>query len=185
VAQADAELTPRWALQRFDCVLGTRLPQQKRPALTRLFRRVLADTVYAWEPLKAGYDRPRPAAVDPTAPICEPRVPMLVNSPSYPAGHAAAGRAWAMALAQVDPERAAEILKRGDEIGDSRLVCGLHWTSDVAAGRVLGEAVAEAERADPAFQADLEAARAELKAARESGLTDAACPAETAALNGR
>jgi acid phosphatase (class A) len=182
LAQADDELVAPPALQRFDCAVGASLARRKPPALTRLFNRVLRDVQAAWEPLKTAYPRPRPPAVYPTAPICLPRLPQLVDTPAWPSGHAAAGRAWALILAELAPDRAPEILKRGDQFGDSRLVCGMQWVSDVEAGRRLGEAVFAAEAQDPGFRADLEAARVELAAIRARGETNAACTAEAAAL---
>ena len=51
---------------------------------------------------------------------------------------------------------------------------GVHYQSDVEAGRMLGAAMVAEEHADPAFRADLAAARAELAKARTA---PAACPA--------
>jgi acid phosphatase (class A) len=184
VAQADAELAPAHALQRFDCAVGARLEAPRPKALVRLFTRVLGDVEAAWTPTKAAWKRPRPPAVDPKAPICLPRLKPVVDAPAYPSAHAAAGRAWALALAELAPDRSSAILARGDEIGASRVVCGVQWASDAAAGRALGEAVFAAERDDAAFKADLEAARAELAEIRKAAQPIAACAAEEDALKG-
>ena len=63
----------------------------------------------------------------------------------------------------------------GKAIGDSRVVCGVHFQSDVEAGRVIGSAMVARLHADPQFQADLARAKAELaKAPAAAGLS---CPA--------
>ena len=67
-------------------------------------------------------------------------------------------------------------------IGQSRLVCGMHYPSDVAAGEDLGRAVFAAAAAQPAFAADLAAARAEMAALRARGATAPGCASEALAL---
>jgi len=68
-------------------------------------------------------------------------------------------------LAEMLPERANELLARGRDYGDSRVVCAEHFPSDVDAGRLVGAAVLAAAKADPRFEADFAAARSELRAA--------------------
>jgi acid phosphatase (class A) len=80
------------------------------------------------------------------------------------------------------PDRAEAIVTRARQIGESRAVCGLHYPSDVAAGRRLGEALYQAISTVPAYRADLEAARAELAAIRARGQANPGCTAEQAAL---
>lgn len=46
------------------------------------------------------------------------------------------------------------------------MICGVHYASDVEAGRLVGAALVAALKADPAFQADFSIARRELEAAR-------------------
>ncbi|HXE96001.1 MAG TPA: acid phosphatase, partial [Dongiaceae bacterium] len=67
--------------------------------------------------------------------------------------------------------------------GKSRVVCNVHWESDVAAGRVMGVSTVARLHADPIFRADLEAARMELGAVRARGLKPKRdCAAEAAAM---
>ena len=75
------------------------------------------------------------------APICVQRSQALADSFSYPSGHATQGWAYALILASLVPEKATPILARGRAYGESRIVCGVHWLSDVAAGRLTGTAV--------------------------------------------
>jgi acid phosphatase (class A) len=67
-------------------------------------------------------------------------------------------------LAEVIPDRAAELVARGRAFGDSRRICNVHWLSDIEEGRVVATAVVARLNAEPAFRADVEAARAEVEA---------------------
>lgn len=175
-AQADAELDPVMAPALFDCALGAPLSQARAPALSRLFARSLADTVAAWAPAKSRWFRPRPY-LEAEGAVCVRTTPEVSRSSAYPSGHAAAGWLWARILADLAPDRAAELTAQGRRIGDSRVVCGLHHPSDVEAGRRLGDAVYARLQSDPAFLADLEAARAETAAIRARGGANPACTA--------
>ncbi|EKL5247754.1 phosphatase PAP2 family protein [Salmonella enterica] len=86
----------------------------------------------------------------------------LRNNGSYPSGHAATGWALALVLADIMPERRNEILKRGYEIGQLRVVCGVHWQSDVDAGRLVGAAIYSALNQSESFKRDLNKARDEI-----------------------
>lgn len=50
----------------------------------------------------------------------------LSTNGSYPSGHTAIGWATALVLAEINPDRQNEILKRGFEMGQSRVICGYH-----------------------------------------------------------
>jgi acid phosphatase (class A) len=45
----------------------------------------------------------------------------------------------------------------------ARIVCGIHYPSDIEAGRLVGLAIATAARDDPDYRATLVAARLELR----------------------
>ena len=182
LATAHAELSPRLAGQHFDCAVGVRFAAAPTPRLTALFDKVLKDANGAAELAKARAFRPRPVGVDPTRPACTTVSAAGRASASYPSGSATVGAAYGEAVAALDPAHAAAAREIGHQIGVSRLVCGMHYPADVAAGEVLGRAVFVEIVATPAFQADLDAARAELAAVRAAGLTNPGCAAERAAL---
>jgi acid phosphatase (class A) len=72
------------------------------------------------------------------------------------------GFAWGLILSELAPRKAGELMQAGAAIGDSRVICGVHYQSDVEAGRQLGAAMVARLHAEPAFEKDLAAARAEL-----------------------
>ena len=89
----------------------------------------------------------------------------------------------ALALAEVDPAHHDAILARGRAYGESRLVCNVHWQSDIIEGRFMGAAVVSQEHGVAEFRADIEAARHELAEARAKKLApDRDCAAEAEAL---
>lgn len=171
-------------LDNFACVLGTRIDQARVPALIALLERARLDLARATRLPKVHYRRLRPF-VGNDAPICVQRTQALADSFSYPSGHATQGWAYALIVAALVPEKAAAILARGQAYAESRVVCGVHWLSDVAAGRTNGSAVFAALMGDAAFRADMDTARAELRNALSGAAAApdrAACARETDAL---
>lgn len=177
-----AELRPTIAISHFDCLLGTRLTPEQAPSLIALLDRVLIDANAAAELGKARAFRSRPVGDDPDRRSCQVVSAAGRASASYPSGSASVGAAYGEVIAALAPDRAAEAREMGRQIGISRLVCGMHYPSDVEAGRALGEAVVRAEAAAPGYQASMAAARADLDRARAAGLSSPACAAERLAL---
>lgn len=182
LATRHAELRPTVGLSHFNCALGVRLTAEDAPALAALLDRVLIDAGAAAELAKTRVFRPRPVGVDPDRRACQVVTPAGRTSASYPSGSAAAGAAYGEVFAALAPDRAAEARETGRQIGISRVVCAMHYPSDVDAGAALGIAVVAAEQADPGFAAALNAARSDLDRARASGQTSPACAAERLAL---
>jgi acid phosphatase (class A) len=182
-ATHDAELDFPFAAGTFACALGVRIDAEHTPATYRLLRRSLVDAAMATRAAKERYQRTRPF-VENGAPTCTPDdEAALRGNGSYPSGHTAIGWAWALLLAQAAPERTDALLARGRHFGESRLVCNVHWQSDILQGRFMAAGTVARLQSDVAFRADIIAATAELAAAREQGLApDRDCAAEAAAL---
>lgn len=185
LATAQAELRAPEAAQHFDCILGTRLNEQPRPALTRLMNRLLADSDTLTRRLAASYTRPRPVAVDPTLQPCQRINDAMRDSPSWPAGGAVAGAAYGAMFAELAPDKGPALRGMGRTIGLSRQICRMNWQGDVADGERIGQALYASAAATPGFAADLEAARVELTAARAEVLTNPSCASERRALSQR
>lgn len=93
--------------------------------------------VAAWDS-KSLHRRPRPSELNRslTTAIPNPR------SPSYPSEHAVAAGAASAVLAFFFPQQAAFFNAKAEEAGQSRLLAGVQYPSDVQAGLELGRAVA-------------------------------------------
>lgn len=150
------------AFSAFAPVLGAEFTADEYPRTDRVFDRLRTPLGAAILLAKNRYARQRPFVLDDTLPTCIQPTDQLRASGSYPSGHAAFGWAWALVLAELVPSRADALLQRGRDYGDSRVVCGVHFPSDVDAGRVIAAAAIARLHADPAFRRDLEAARLEL-----------------------
>lgn len=183
LAIAHAELRPPEAAQHFDCTLGTRLTARPRPALRRLMSRLLADADALTRQAAAARGHvARPIAAEPELQPCQRVTPEVRNSPSWPSGGAVLGTLYGETFAALAPDRAEQARRIGREIGVSRFVCRMNSQPDVFSGEMGGRTLFEAISASEAFQADLEAARVEVAAARAEGLTNPSCAAERRAL---
>ena len=182
LAQSHAEISPALALAHFDCPLGTRLSQDPPPTLVRLLARSLEDISTSARVAKARVFRARPFVDDPSVATCIRVDDSYRTNSSAPSSHATAGIVYGLILADAAPDQARELRVRGEAIGESRIVCGLHYAADVEAGQALGYALFEAIQATPDYQADIAEARRELAAARALGRTNPGCAAERLAL---
>ncbi|NYF22360.1 acid phosphatase (class A) [Xanthomonas sp. JAI131] len=185
-AARDADLSFPAGAGQFACALGVPIDAQRTPHLYTLLERSRIDASAATKVAKNHYRRPRPFMLN-QQPVCTPDdEDGLRHSGAYPSGHSAIGWAWALILGELAPDRIDALIARGRNYGESRLVCNVHWQSDVLAGRFMGAATVARLHADPAFRADLEGARKEIAAARAQGLMPAQdCAAEAATLQVR
>lgn len=164
--QADLD-TAAWDSEHEDWTafaptLGLKFDMDVLPATAKVLRAVDEEQTAAKRAGKAHFQRPRPWVVDSTVKGCD-HSDDKPNS-SYPSGHATMIFAMAVVLTDLMPDRSADILQQARDYAESRLVCGVHFRSDIVAGQALGTAVGTEFLHDPAMQADLAAARAELKA---------------------
>lgn len=182
-AKEDADLTFPRAAGTYSCALNAAITQEETPKLYVLLRRTLADAANSTGEAKARYRRARPFMVN-NEPVCTPAEDAaLRRGGSYPSGHSAVGWTWALLLTEIAPDRTDALLARGVAYGQSRVICNVHWQSDVAAGRLIAAATVARLHAEPAFRADMDAARTELAAVRARQRGPARdCKAEAEAL---
>ena len=157
-AIADNALDPFAA---FDDVLGGDFTAAKRPATKRVFDALLPAVGQSAMSAKERWNRPRPFVADPSLPTCLPPTDALRTNGSYPSGHAALGWAWGLVLSELAPARADALLARGRSYGDSRVVCGFHYPSDVESGRTIAAAAVARLHGEASFRVLLDAARTE------------------------
>ena len=156
-AQADVEVS----LRRFIAPLGLTLngDTEQTDGLFKLMQGALRE---ASDQAKNRYRRPRPYDYDARLTPCISKTP---GSFAYPSGHTAWGWASAAILTQLVPERQADWYARATSYGRSRMIGGVHYPSDVDAGRDVGLIVAERLLRDPAFMKQLLLAKPELRRA--------------------
>jgi acid phosphatase (class A) len=153
----------RVSVYRFADALGNPIVFNAKslPKLDTMFRKVLHEEGAVVQAGKRSFARPRPF-------VLEPKIEPVVDKPpndSYPSGHTMWARTVGLLLADMLPEYRPQLIARADEYGFNRVVAGVHYPSDVEAGKLAGTALAAFLFASPAFQADYVEAKKELRAA--------------------
>jgi len=170
LAAKDADLSFPNVAEIFSCVVDAPITQKDTPRLYKLMRRMLIDAGNLSEKAKRRYWRERPYLIN-KEPTCVPAYEKYMkDSSSYPSGHTIAGWAWALVLTEIAQDRADIILERGRAYGESRIVCNVHWYSDVIEGFLLGSALTAKLHAVHEFRSDLDAARREISNIRIKNL---------------
>jgi acid phosphatase (class A) len=153
----------------FKNVLGEHFDRKSLP-LTALFGdHVHNDESFIANPAKIFFHRTRPYQFDATLkPVCNTKKDP--SDYSYPGGHAVSGYLEAFVTAMMIPEKRDAILARADDYAHSRLVCGVHYPSDLEASKNVAYAMIDLMMIHPQFKQEFEAAKAETR--RALGLKD-------------
>ena len=179
LATADADLFTPKATGAMSCAAGFVISNETTPKLDALLRKAAPDLGLSAYGAKQKYMRARPFMGN-GKPMCTPEMDATLRKDgSYPSGHAAIGYGWGLILADIIPSRKKQLLARGRAFADSRRVCNVHFLSDIEGGEKLAVAVVALLAKDAAYQADVEAAKAEVKAITKA---QPDCAAEKAAL---
>lgn len=150
-----------YSVFRFEDVVGPAFDAAYLPKTAAYFSAAVDAAKATVDAAKGHWDRRRPFLVDSRVQPCD----KPSKSASYPSGHATAGTVMAILLANLIPEKQAAIYDRGWLFARHRVMGGVHFPSDIAAGRIAGTLVAQAILQDPGMQAMAKDARAELRAA--------------------
>ncbi len=157
-ARADLAFDP---FAMFQPVLGESFTRDRFPRTAAVLSAAVAGVNPAVNAAKDHYNRQRPYVEDMSLLRCDsPQNPSAGGS--YPTGHGAGGWTLALVLAELIPSRADAILQRGRDFGDSRVICGYHFPSDVEASRMIAAGGVARLHGDAAFRRQLDAARREL-----------------------
>ena len=142
--------------------LGFEISKEKTPAIYRLLYNVLWTENLSTHNAKRKYMRTRPFAQynEHTWGRFDNERELRFNG-SYPSGHTALGWATALVLSEMVPELQDTLLRTGFQYGESRVIVGAHYQSDVDAGYLCGSTAVAVMHASEYFQKDLAAARKE------------------------
>ncbi|CAJ0691250.1 phosphatase PAP2 family protein [Ralstonia holmesii] len=106
------------------------------------------------EPSKRFYKYARPYRWSSSVVVVPTLVPAESPTPTtdggFISGHSAEAVRDTVAMAYLVPERFQQIVARGMELGENRILAGMHSPLDVMSGRMIGIAAAAANLADPA-----------------------------------
>ena len=170
---ADAERAKsekKLSVASYQGTFGEWFTEANLPKLFALCAKIEKDEKHFADVSKDFFQRPRPG-------IKDKKLKTVFDAPksfAYPSGHSSHGYMFAVVLCELAPDKKDALLERGREIGWDRVIAGVHFPSDVAAGRVLGQAVGQAFLANESFQRDFAEAKvefAQVSAAKGSNAT--------------
>ena len=158
-AQADRKKD----ISRFYAALGLDSGRQwEVPALQKLTDRAEAEIGPYVRVAKEKYRRLRPYEIEQTLKPC---IGDVKGDLSYPSGHATYGYLMGYLLSELVPERRGALMQRSEEYARQRLVCGVHFRSDIEAGQRGAQFLFEKMQESTAYLEDARAASRELRAA--------------------
>ena len=146
---------------RFEAAYGMPINAQATPELYKLAGKVLTDMAHSTDEAKNYYKRQRPYAHFNQPTLIPESEETLRNNGSYPSGHTAMGWGLALVLAEINVARQDQILERGYQFGQSRVIAGYHYQSDVDAGRLAASAAVARLHADEGFARQMQKAKEE------------------------
>lgn len=162
MASRDSEYGIECMADIFGQVLGIPISQENTPAIWRLMWRSGTTGRYSVTNAKQKFMRTRPFTKMNEHVFGEfDDEESLRDNGSYPSGHTAFGWSVALALAEMAPEYQNEILRRGYQYGESRVIVGAHWQSDVDAARLAVAAALARLHTNTEYWHDLSLARNE------------------------
>lgn len=138
IARRDAAWSYENMFAEFEIPFGLNISRTETPEIWKLLETSLVTTDQMRVAPKKFYNRKRPyvrfhehiLTYD-----AEEDEEELGREGSYPSGHTARGWTTALLLSEIAPSRADTILARGFMYGESRVIVGAHWQTDVDASR--------------------------------------------------
>lgn len=142
----------------FATVVGPNFTPANFPRTAAFFARLKAAADGPKNFIKDHYARPRPYLGHPDA------IKQLITPDtgySYPSGHGTRSWLYARVLGELDPGHLEQFLERANAIGQSRVLGGMHYLSDIAASHKLADLLLTSLMTEPEFRSQLEALRSQ------------------------
>lgn len=160
--KADCKKAKRTAKAGYDFFwdANSPFPGPLPPEARDFFDRLASDLEDSVTNMKERYRRPRPFRAYPGQ--AEPCIKKAWGY-SYPSGHASFSRVFANVLSDIVPARRAEFFAKADEIALDRVIGGVHFPTDIAAGKVFGDRFHAELLRSPGYLRDIERMKALLK----------------------
>ncbi len=163
ISVSDADWNITYICRVFSEPFGITLSKEATPAIYQLLYVALISTDQVGKLPKDFYHRTRPYVYYGEPTIYPNDEEELRYNGSYPSGHTIEGWSAALLLTELNPDRADTILARGYMYGESRVIAGYHWQSDVDAGRLAASAAIARLHADKRFQRLMKKAQREYR----------------------
>lgn len=114
---------------------GVEISKENTPEIYLLIKDAVATCAKITILAKQTYLRKRPYIYFDEPTLVPEHEANLHNSGSYPSGHTTRGWAAALILLEINPDAADALMEVGYQQGESRIISGFHWQSDVTAAR--------------------------------------------------
>jgi len=163
IAIRDAVYSLECIMEEFSEPLGLKMSKEETPEIYKLLKDSKATCENISNFPKFYYKRIRPFMRFHEHTATPQFEPDLRRNFSYPSGHTILGWCSALLLSEINPERADTILARGMMYGESRVIVGAHWQSDVDAGRLAASAVYSRMHTSDRFLEQMQLARQEFR----------------------
>jgi acid phosphatase (class A) len=124
----------------FSEAFGMEISAEKTPAIYKVINRGVPTIRLSAAKPKNTYLRKRPYVYFNEPTLIPSEEEHLRKTGSYPSGHTVRGWGMALLLSEINPAAQDELFKLGYEWGQSRVIAGYHWQSDVDASRMLAAA---------------------------------------------
>lgn len=165
-----ADIAIRDAVYGLDCIIrefsepfGLKISKEETPEIYKVLREGTATCDSICTLPKRYYMRKRPFMRFKEHTLTPDDEPALSRNGSYPSGHTLLGWSSALLLSEINPDRADTILARGLMYGESRVIVGAHWQSDVDAARLAASAAYARLHTSERFLEQMRRARQEFR----------------------
>ncbi|MCR4921163.1 MAG: phosphatase PAP2 family protein [Bacteroidaceae bacterium] len=162
IARRDAVWSYEALVGEFAVPFGLEVTAEATPEIWKLLETSLTTTDAIRVAPKAHYLRQRPFERFQDKLLTDEE-DELRGEGSYPSGHTMRGWICALLLAEIAPERADTLFARGWMYGESRVIVGAHWQSDVDASRAAASIGYCALQGSPEFREQMRRAQAEYR----------------------
>ncbi len=162
-AQRDAVYSMETIIAEFSGIFGLEITKEDTPEIYTILQDVCASCDSIHSDAKVFFNRMRPYTYYNEGTIVPEKEEKHRYEGSYPSGHTVLGWTAALLLADINtsPKAMEALLARGYEFGQSRVIAGYHWQSDVDAGRMAGSVLYQMIRNHERFIEQLARARTE------------------------
>ena len=150
-------------LTEFEEAFGMKISEEETPEIYKVLLEGTATCDSICTIPKKYYMRKRPFMRFNEPTLYPEDEPHLRKNGSYPSGHTLLGWSSALLLSEINPDRADTLLARGYMYGDSRLIVGAHWQSDVNAARLAASAAYARLHTSERFLEQMRRARQEFR----------------------
>lgn len=164
MAWRDASWSIDSLIAEFEEPFGMKISPVTTPAIYRVLVNGVLTIEQSRVKPKKFYARRRPFEVMNQPMFTRYEEEYLRGEGSYPSGHTVRGWSVALLLTQINPAAAEALFRRAWLYGESRVIVGAHWQSDVDVSRAATSLNFACLQSSPLFQAHMAQAQDEFRA---------------------